>query len=145
MDLMKISSRYLFKMHTWIFFRQLSVGVMIMFYVEVDFFFVCVAGIITHMCVCTSSPTGSITISLWDQWVLHILMHGTEVSNMKYSLLWRTAYVTFNCWTKLVKETDKWALNPELISPSQLKTKCVKSPSLATTTAAKSKFPFSYM
>ena len=45
-------------------FRWLSVGVMIMFYVEVDFYFVCIADIITHMCVCTSSPTGSITISL---------------------------------------------------------------------------------
>ena len=44
---------------------------------------------------------------------------------------------TFERWAKLVNETDQLAWNPELVSPTQLKTKYVKNPNQVTVTSAK--------
>jgi len=44
---------------------------------------------------------------------------------------------TFECWAKLVNETDQLAWNSELVSPVQLKTKYVESPNKVTVASAK--------
>jgi hypothetical protein len=58
-----------------------------------------------------------------------ICPRGTACSFIHETDVGKWPATTFERWAKLVNETDQLAWNPELVSPTQLKSKYVKSPS----------------
>ncbi len=65
-----------------------------------------------------------------------ICPRGTACSFIHETDVGKWPATTFERWAKLVNETDQLAWNPELVSPTQLKSKYVKSPSHINATTA---------